>query len=218
VSRAGLAEAIRTFTTTQQGPPEVAAPAGRWGLVEMFDGPAALLYEVDETEVARRGGHGLGALDRLDVLDVLMSLPRDLAVPWTDLALADCGLLSDLPPGVVDRSGTGVVRRLSAPLEPRLALVAAPDWRSGVKKAGRFAPYCSRSVVLRHGLAGDELAEANLRASFFGVGLCVLRDDELHTVCEPKPYARRRHTPAQWWFAEDAWGQIGGVVTGPGRV
>jgi len=33
-------------------------------------------------------------------------------------------------------------------------------------------------------------------------------DAQLRMLITPRPYVRRRHTPAQWWFAEDAYRQI----------
>jgi hypothetical protein len=208
MSHAGLREAIRSA--------EVSVPSatGRVGgvvqrsVVMVFETVAGLVFRADETEVERRFNAGLGTLRRLDVLDVLMNLPRGLGVPWAELAAGDRRALERLPDGVVERSGAGVTRLASAPVVPELAIVAAADWHSGLKKAGQYAPYCARSVLLPKAPTGLELAEARARAALYGVGLCVLAGGGLQVVAEPEPFVRRRHTPAQWWFAEQVWDQV----------
>jgi hypothetical protein len=51
-----------------------------------------------------------------------------------------------------------------------------------------------------------------MQASFWGVGID-LDDGEM---LAPAPFVRRRHTAAQWWFAETIYGQT--VGAGPGSA
>jgi hypothetical protein len=88
----------------------------------------------------------------------------------------------------------------------QFAMVAATDWRVGLKRAGQFAPFCARAMLLPAPPANSGDLEA--QASYFGIGVCLFVKRQLRMLVEPRPYARRRHTPALWWFAEEAYRQI----------
>lgn len=211
MSRASLAEAVRAAA---HGPREC-RPVGSRGVdgavVRLFGSTAGVVYEPDEAELARRAAEQPGAITRLDQLSQLMDLPVGMAVAVEDLSAAQRSMLRRLPLGAVEQNGLSVVRQVVAPIVVRWAVVAARDWRSGLQLAGRFAPFCARSILLP--AVPEDWEYAEMRAAFFGVGVIVGSRASARTLIEPDPYVRRRHTPAQWWFAEETWRQISESVT-----
>lgn len=203
-----LAAAVRAASSAAAGSASQKDPAcTETAVVRMFSHLVGLSYEPDAVEISRRVALGEQApVPSLALLDALMSLPVDQPVAVGDLTTRQRQLLRDAPPGAVDVDQHHVTRRAVAPLRPRFALVAAKDWDSGLKRVGQFAPHCERAVLLRE-LPRDS-ADLLMRASFYGTGVCVLRGDELEMVVEPSSYVRVRHTPAHWWFAEEAHAQI----------
>lgn len=206
MSRAGLAEAVRVATGRPTGRGSGGAHEGVGAVVRLFGSIAGVVYHPDEVEVARRAAEQPDAVTRLDTLNMLMGLPMGAPVAVEDLSGAERALLRTVPRGAVVRDGALVVRRAVAPISVRLAVVAARDWRTGLRVASRFAPYCARSMLLS--AYPDDWEQAEMRAAYFGVGVIVLSRGAVRTVIEPDPYVRRRHTPAQWWFAEETWRQI----------
>ncbi|MFI7225143.1 hypothetical protein ACIBO5_18160 [Nonomuraea angiospora] len=85
-----------------------------------------------------------------------------------------------------------------------MALVVAQDWRSGLETAGKFAPFCSRVVLLPR-LPKDE-EDMSLEANFYGVGVVVR--DEGRMVVAPEPFLRQCHKPAAWWFSEEIYDRV----------
>lgn len=205
MSRAGVAEAVRAAMTTSPVTDELArCPSAA---VRMFVAAAGVAYLPDETETARRAAAGLGAITQRGVLDVLMSLPTGLPVAVDTLTERERRLVRRAPSGAVEYDDAGrIARRAVAPVSVRFAMVAARSWREGLAKAGRFAPFCARAMLLS--APPDDLDDARMQASFYGIGICVFASGRLRMLADPEPYVRHRHSPAQWWFAEEIYGQV----------
>jgi hypothetical protein len=60
----------------------------------------------------------------------------------------------------------------------------------------------------------DDLDDARVQASFFGIGICVFSSNGLRMLVDPQPYVRHRHSCGQWWFAEELYGQV--IASGRG--
>lgn len=172
------------------------------GMVRMFGVRAVVAHRPDVVEQARRDAAGLGPLASREVCEALMELPAGLPVP--SRAVSDQRTrraLLGLPGGVVDIQDGGLVRRAVPPLVVELAVVAARTWQDGLTAAARFAPFCTRAVVLSE-VPGD-LDEAIVEACFHGVGICLAERGSVRVLVDPEPYVRQRHSSAQWWFAEE---------------
>ncbi|MET9225684.1 hypothetical protein [Lentzea sp. NPDC003310] len=203
-----LAAAVRAASGSVTGQ-ESQRKVGRadTAVVRMFGRLVGLSYESDPVEVPRRLAFGSDtSVPSMALLDALMSLPLDQPVAVKDLTTRQRQLLRAAPLGAVEIDRLQVTRRAVAPLQVRFALLAAKDWASGLERAGQFAPHCERALLLRE-LPRDN-SELLMQASFYGVGVFVLQGAELERVVEPSPYVRVRHTPAHWWFAEEAYAQI----------
>ncbi|MGW5454717.1 hypothetical protein [Nocardia sp. NPDC003979] len=198
VSRSGVVEAARVALSAQQsaGSSEPCA----YAVVRMFDATVGIAYLPDVQEIERRRRLRLGAVTRLDLLDVVMNLPVGLPISVGDLTSRERRIIGQAPAGVVEVEGGYYVRRARAPISARLAVVASRTWQEGLRSAGRFAPFCSRAMLLRS--IPTDLAEAQLQASFFGIGICVSDASGLRTLVEPQLYVRQRHSCGQWLFAE----------------
>lgn len=203
-----LAAAVRAATSTVSTSGMRADLCGaEAGVVTMFGSTAGLVYDLDEIEVHRRASFAEPTqVPSLPLLDTLMSLPVDQEVALEDLTDRQRQLLRDAPAGVVEVGHEHVVRRAVVPISVRLAVVAANDWVSGLKRADRFGPFCARAVLLPR--MPHDSPDLMMNAAFYGTGVCVLVDRALHMAVEPRPYVRRRHTPSHWRFAEDAYAQI----------
>lgn len=184
--------------------------------VRIFGSLAAVNYELNDAEAARRREWRATRIPGLDVLDVLMGLPIGSPVTVDSLTDRERKLLSRAPQSAVDHDDQHVVRRAVAPLTARFAVVAARDWKVGLKRADRFAPFCERAVLLP-ALPAD-VDDLRVRASFSGCGVCVFVGKRLEMVVEPRAYVRRRHTPAQWWFAEEVFAQLSGSESASSRT
>jgi hypothetical protein len=172
----------------------------------VFGAAAGVAYLPDDVETARRAEVALGAITQRGALDVLMGLPVGLPVAAGMLTDRERRLLRQVPCGAVDSDADKVVRRAVAPLSVRFAVVAASSWREGLAKAGRFAPFCARAMLLPGPPA--DLDDAGAQASFYGIGMCVLTSGQLRMLVDPQPYVRHRHSAAQWWFMEEIYRQL----------
>lgn len=217
MSTAGLADAVRAAISTSLAADNTGGLTEcRSALVRIFGAAAGVAYRTNPAEVARRRACRSGTLTKLDVLDALMGLPVGFAVTQTDLTDTERTLVDRAPAGAVENLGGQVVRRAVPPVSVQLAVVRARDWRIGLKRAGRFAPFCARAMLLPAQPA--DWADAHMQASYFGVGVCVFAERTLQMLVEPRPYVRERHTPAQWWFAEEAYRQIKEYESGEERA
>jgi hypothetical protein len=182
-------------------------PAGaRFGLVNILGSQALVAYRADEVEQSRRARAGAEPLVRPDVLDLLMGLPLNEPVPLSSLTLAERRALAKVPPGAVVRQGAAVVRRAVQPIKVDLALIPGRGWESALERAGRFAPFCARAILVDGPLRRRQ--EAALQTDIYGIGLLVVRGEALDVVVEPRPFVRRRFTPASWQFVEEVSRQL----------
>lgn len=207
MSRAGLAQAMRAAAT--------AAPvAGGVGdlaryptaMVRVFGAVAGVAYRSDPAEMTRRRAVGCGAITGRAELDALMNIPVGVPVDGRALSERERRLLQRLPRGAVETDGSRLVRRAVAPLLVTFAIVGARSWQEGLVKAGRFAPFCARAMLLA--TPPSDLDDAAVQASFYGIGVGVVTAERLRMLVDPVPYVRHRHTSAQWRFAEEIYRQV----------
>ncbi|GAA0247219.1 hypothetical protein GCM10010492_53560 [Saccharothrix mutabilis subsp. mutabilis] len=161
---------------------------------------AMVEHRTDHRERERRRHAGLGHLDSLELLDVLMGLPPQVAVPLASIRRNDLNVLRRAPGGVVRFTGSSVTRLAVPVVTPVLAVVYAEQWRAGLERASEFAAYCPRMFVVRELPADTDglLAEA----SWYGVGVAVGHGDAPTMVLEPEPLDDWQPTPAWWLFCE----------------
>lgn len=183
-----------------------ASPAARCGgarftAVSAMGAEALVCYRLDEAEAGRRRLAGAGAITSADALELLLGLPVGMPVPVTSLTRREEGALKVAPPGAVSIRNGQVTRHAVAPVTAELAVVAGRSWRYGLEKAGRFAPFCARAVVLRR--RPRDLAEAQLQAGFYGVGVIDAQSGEV--LVAPAPFRRHRWTAAGWRFLEEVY-------------
>jgi hypothetical protein len=218
VNAAGLASAVHAATNASEAVDLDAGLAGEnSALLRTFGTLAGVVYRSDQAEVARRRAHGMGWCTEIEMLDALMGLPAGLPVSRNELTNGERTLVDRAPSGSIERRGGQVIRWAVAPVSVLFAVVAANDWHVGLRRAGQFAPFCARAILLP-ALPGD-WEDARTQASYFGIGVCMLVDAQLDMLVTPRPYVRKRHTPAQWWFAEETYRQISEYENGakPGR-
>ena len=168
---------------------------------------AVLLVRLDMGECDRRAATGLTDITSPGALRLLLTLPLDEPVPHAALTAAELSALRAIPQGVVSFDGPHVIRRAVPPLEVDLALVPAVSWRSGLERAGRFAPFCSRAMVLRQ--PPRDLDDLHMEAGFYSIGVIVASSHtEPEVLIEPAKFYRNRLTVAGWRFLEEVYRQI----------
>lgn len=167
-----------------------------------------LEYRLDQNEVRRRQEVGLSAVTDLVALNTLLNLPVGLPVSLPD---ARAGM-ARIPRGCVDITFddalTPIVTRLVVPVLTVVAIVVPAGtsgwWASTLARAGRFAPYCTRSVLVDDEPTLMQLSEA----SFYGIGVLLRTGPDRRTLLEPEPFTGGYCTPASWAFAEQAYAQL----------
>jgi hypothetical protein len=212
-----LAEALGVQSVT--GTPETLAAAARaaspavragevhFALIPVMGAEALVCYRLDDGEAARRHRSRAGSLCSADVLELLLGLPIGMPVPVTSLTRRETAALKLAPPGAVSVRDGEVARHAVAPVKVELAVVTGSSWRHGLEKAGRFAPFCARAVALhRH---PRDLAEVELQAGFYGVGVIVVDDQSTEVLVPPAPFRRCRWTAAGWRFLEEVYRAVG---------
>ena len=186
--------------------PQPAAAEVSVGRVRLFETRAWMAYRRDEHETLRRGRCGMSPIVELDVLDALMDLPAGMPVSLGSLRAADSRLLRRAPGGALEWAEAMVTRRVVPPLMPLIAMVRATDWMDGLQRASRFAAYCRRLVIVSELPADPEIALA--QASFYGIGVAVVRGATPNVVLEPEPFTDWQPTPAWWSFTEKIYRQV----------
>jgi len=176
--------------------------------VTVRDVTATLAYRLDAGEHARRRAEGLLAVTELEKLDALLGLPTGLPVRMEALGGHVRRVIGRLPAGCVQVADGSVTRRIVRPLRVDLAVVTpdGEDWRAGLRKAGRFAAYCTRLLAI----AGmpDDLAGAGAEAAYCGTGLVVNAATSQMMVVPPQSFTPTAHTAAGWRFTEQAYREI----------
>lgn len=176
-------------------------------------GLASLTVVVNQAEWQRRAETGCTAVVRLDVLDALLGLPVGLPITVTDLTVRERRVIDRLPNSVVEHRGYDVIRRVEPAADVTHAAVKARDWWCGLVRAGLFAPWCSRSMVLPSRPPNE--AEAALQASYYGIGIVIETGTDHVTLVEPEPWVNHRVTPAGWWFTEEVYEQMTSTKSSP---
>lgn len=179
------------------------------GRVRLWGHPVWLVYRRDEHEWTRRERHGVGAVEDLGTLALLMDLPAGLPVPSGELHPADQRLLRRLPAGVLRHDTGMVVRDLISVLTPLMAIVPARTWDDGADTASRFAVYCARLVLLPEPPADPLLVLSD--ASLYGIGVTVAgTTGPARVLVESTVATDMRCTPAGWAFSEQIYTQVRG--------
>jgi hypothetical protein len=192
---------METFTAAARAAsPSVWSDEVRLTLMSIMGAEALICYRLDDGEHARRRQAGAGAISSADVLELLLGLPIATPVPVVSLTDRERAALKQASRGAVSMCGGEVTRHAVVPVTVELALVAARTWRDGLEVAGRFAPFCARAVMLRRRPA--VLADVQLQAGFYGVGVVVVDDQWAEVLVEPAPFQRLRFTAAGWRFLE----------------
>lgn len=178
----------------------------KWTTVRMFGSDVMIAYGRDQAEHGRRMDCGMGALLSPEHLELLMSLPIGWPVPVRSLSYREQRLLRRLPKGIV-RVADGAVERLAvSPIKVDLAIIRAATWRSGLERAGRFAPFTARMMWLpRLPLDTDVLLR---EASGYGIGVLTGSADKAEVVVAPPRFVRRRFTTAGWLFTEQVYAHL----------
>ena len=166
---------------------------------------ATIVYTPDRAELERRQEHGNPSVVRLDWLNLLMDLPVGHPVPFSSFRPAEYRALNRMPLGTVDITPGGFVRQLTHPLRVELAIVRGHQWKPGLVRASRFAPYCRRVLVLAGKPKYAILQQAAIEADVYGIGLIVNKSRTPEVVVRPGNYEKYRHTPAGWKFLEEVY-------------
>lgn len=171
---------------------------------------ATLTLAIDQAEHKRRQaagltvatGHGFGGLDHL------MALPHGLPVPLDTLDKHQRAYVRKAPASICTVHNGHVTRHAIRPCRVTMATVHyKTTYKMALHSASRFAPFCSRRVVVERlpKSAFDRINDLT-EFEFYGIGVVLEHSDgALETVVEPRPFQPKRHTPAAWWFAEQAY-------------
>ena len=165
---------------------------------------ATLHLAIDTAEHQRRQTAGIGPVTAPDGLDTLMTLPAGMPVPLLRLTPNQRLYVLRAPAGICTVEDDEVTRHAIRPCRVTLATVRyATACKTALESASRFAPFCTRRVVIRRRTRWPEpLAEFD----FYGIGVSFENaDGTLETLVESEPWIPMRHTPAAWRFAERAY-------------
>ncbi|WP_435606650.1 hypothetical protein [Streptomyces ardesiacus] len=172
---------------------------------------ATLTLAIDHTEHTRRQaaglqlvvGHGFGGLDHL------MALPHEMPVPLNTLDKYQRAYVRRAPAAICSIRDGHVTRHAVRPCRILMATVRYnTTYKLALDSASRFAPMCARQVIVKR-LDKNAFHRISRLAEFdfYGIGVLLEHaDGGLETVVEPRPWVPKRHTPAAWWFAEQAYG------------
>lgn len=167
---------------------------------------ATIVYTPDRAEFERRQANAYPSVTRLDWLSLLMDLPHGEPVPFSSFRPSEHRALDRMPLGTVDITPAGFVRQLAHPLRVDLAIVHGHQWKPGLGRASRFAPYCRRTLVLAGKPKYASLQQAAIEADYWGIGLIVNESRGPRVVVRPDDFTKHRHTPAGWEFLEEVYG------------
>ncbi|MFB4427077.1 hypothetical protein C5F59_039165 [Streptomyces sp. QL37] len=181
-------------------------PGGHAKTLSLLGTDTLVFYRFDATEHARRQRAGMKALTGMARLETLLILPVDMPVPLGSLHARDRAAVRRLPAGSASRDRHEVTRHAVRPLHVDLAVVTAEQPRRGLEAATRFAPFCSRAVLLRR--PAPRMDDFLNEASFYGVGVLVDSPSGIEMVLEPRLYRPQRHTAAAWNFTEELYQRV----------
>ncbi|MEV7722169.1 hypothetical protein [Streptomyces sp. NPDC088184] len=185
---------------------QLVGQGGKTAFTQVIGEKGLFFYRLAPAEDERRREVGAERLDRRHPLETLLSLPVGMPVPLASLDQHERRALRSLPAGAADRDRRTVTRRAVRPLQVDLAVVPASGWRQGLERAGRFAPFCRRAMLLSRRPA--RLDEVLAEADFYGIGVLIDMGDEIEMALEPEPYRPQRHTAAAWRFVEELYQRV----------
>jgi len=167
---------------------------------------------INDAERDRRHRAGLGALTDLATLDGLLNLPLGWPVNIADLTDTERRLVARLPDSAVEHRAlidATVIRWVQPVLRVLNAAVRARSWRIGLARVSRFAPYCTRSLILLSDPSESERDYACWECCYHGVGLITTTTGATPLVApQPFPRTTQRHTARSWWFTEEVYRQL----------
>ena len=181
----------------------VTSVAGEQAMVPVLGTRALLHYRLDRHEDDRRRRAHLGAIRHPEILELLLGLPFGVSVPVASLTPLERSALRLAPPGAVAVRAMRVTRQAVYPLAVDLAVVTTRGWRTGLEVVGRFAPFCSRVMLLRQW--PNDTEDLRMQADFYGVGVVVANSADVEVLVAPRPFQRRRFTAAGWRFLEEVY-------------
>lgn len=168
--------------------------------------PTATLHlTVDPAEHGRRQKIGLGHISdsHCALLDALMALPTGLPVQLDALTKRQQQAVSRAPAGILDLALGVVTRHAVRPCRADLATIHATCTRDSIARASSYAPICTRAVVTPTPPRRNYLLS---EADFWGIGVFLDHGSgDIETLVLPEPWRPKRHTPAAWRFAENAY-------------
>jgi hypothetical protein len=167
---------------------------------------AVLDLAIDPAEDERRQAFRRRHIESPDILDLLMSLPVGEPVPYQNLSVHQQDTVRRAPAGALRVSKSHMVTRFAVrPCRIKTATVRhATACQTALCSAARFAPFCTRQVIVRH---RPKMPETLIEYDFWGVGLLLDHGDgATEVLVAPEPWRARRHTVAGWRFAELAYG------------
>jgi hypothetical protein len=204
--------AVRTGTRVrsivQQASAALLAPGVLAASMALKGSEALLFHRRDERECARRDARGAQRLDRITPLTTLLQLPVGEPVPLSSLTPTVRAAVHTLPRGAATVCGGTVRREAVRPLAVDLVVVRSRGnaWRDGLVRAGRFAPFARRALLVDPPAGQRE--DLVMEAAFYGVGLLFPTTTGAELVLEPRPYRPRRHTPTAWCFVEELYHRL----------
>lgn len=173
----------------------------RIAVVQALGSQALIAYHVDDRERRRRVLARAESLLRPEVVELLMSLPLDESVPLSSLTSTEQRMLARAPRGALSQQDSAVVRHAVPPIRLDLAVVPGRGWESALERAGRFAPFCARAILVDGPLRRRQ--EAIMQTDFYGIGLLITKGDQVEVLVPPRPFVRKRFTAAGWQFLEE---------------
>jgi hypothetical protein len=179
---------------------------GHQAVVPVLGTRALLCFRLVPHEDDRRKQAHLGAIRSPEILELLLGLPADVSVPVASLTASERSALRLAPPGVVAVDAGSVTRQAVYPLAVDLAVVAPRGWRTGLEIVGRFAPFCSRVMLLRQW--PNDAGDLRMQADFYGIGVVVANSVDVEVLVPPRPFHRRRVTAAGWQFLEEVYQHV----------
>ncbi|MFG3250586.1 hypothetical protein [Streptomyces sp. NPDC048187] len=195
-----------TGGSVQEASRTLLEPGGQARTLSVLGTEALCFYRLNEDEHGRREEASAARLSKLPDLECLLTLPAGIPMSLQSLDSSARRAVRALPAGAVERDRKTVTRRAVRPLHVDLAVVRASGGRQGLERAGRFAPFCRRAMLLdrRPARLNEVLTEAN----FYGIGVFVTSGADIELLLEPEEYRPPRHTAAAWGFVEDLYQRL----------
>lgn len=159
---------------------------------------------VDPLEHERRAKAGLGAVTDLALLDLFLTLPRELPVPSALLCTEEQDQLRRAPQGCWTGTPNGdIVRLLQRPCTVELVVVDSDRWSTGLGTARRFA--AAAPVVVR--IPSSVRVDSSMLwgAQLLGIGVWQAEGADHRVLVDPDAPPNAVVKAAMWRFEEGAY-------------